>query len=117
MLVGAAAAPATAPVPLTLPRPAAADPTKPYEAPLYIDAKISRLRRRCARLEAYLSDQLQSLPLGAEPKPLPGAQELWDIDGMIEVLSEKRAALLESFPRRGPRAWKSSPHGCPLPSA
>jgi hypothetical protein len=63
---------------------------------LHIDARISRLRRRWARLEAYLEDQPPQA--GAA---LPGAQELRDIDGMLELLLEQRAALLEKLPTRG----------------
>lgn len=102
VLVGAAAAPAaSAADPLSVASPAAAHPTTPYKTLLYIDAKISRLRRRWARLDNYLSDQLQSLPLGSELQTLRGAEELRDIDGMIELLSEKRAALLETLPAKG----------------
>lgn len=102
VLVGAAAAPAAgAAAPLASAGYPAADPTKPYRTLLYIDAKISRLRRRWARLDAYLSDQLQGLPAGSDPTPLRGAQELRDIDGMIELLLEQRAALLEKLPTRG----------------
>jgi hypothetical protein len=68
---------------------------------LYIDAKISRLRRRWARLDAHLSSELRSSPAGSEPKPQRGAQELRDIEGMIELLLERRAALLEKLPARG----------------
>lgn len=101
VLVGAAATPAAgAAAPLVTASSGAADPAKPYKTLLYLDAKISRLRRRWARLDAYLSDQLQSLPAGG-PKPLRGAQELRDIDGMIEVLSERRAAVLETLPAKG----------------
>jgi hypothetical protein len=102
VLVGAAATPAvSAAAPLVTASPAPADPTKPYKTLLYLDAAISRLRRRWARLDAYLSDQLESLPAGAEPKPLRGAQELRDIDGMIELLLERRTALLEKLPSKG----------------
>lgn len=102
VLVGAAATPAAgAAAPLVTASPAAADPTKPYKTLLYLDARISRLRRRWARLDAYLSDQLQALPASAELEPLRGAQELRDIDGMIEVLSERRAAVLETLPAKG----------------
>ncbi len=102
VLVGAAATPAAgAAAPLVAASPAAADPAKRYKTLLYLDAKISRLRRRWARLDAYLSGQLQALPASAEPEPLRGAQELRDIDGMIEVLSERRAAVLETLPTKG----------------
>lgn len=102
VLVGAAAAPAVAAAaPLAGASPAATDPAKPYKTLLYIDAKISRLRRRWARLDAYLSEQLQSLPAGSEPTVLRGAQELRDIDGMIELQLERRAALLERLPTKG----------------
>ena len=102
VLVGAAAAPAAgAAAPLAIPSPAAADPTKPYKALLSVDAKISRLRRRWARLEAHLSDELRSSPAGSEPESLRGAQELRDIDGMIELLLERRAAWLEKLPTKG----------------
>lgn len=102
VLVGAAATPAAgAAVPLVTASPAGADPAKPYKTLLYLDAKISRLRRRWARLEACLSDQLEALPPSTPPAPLRGAQELRDIDGMIELLSERRAALLQTLPATG----------------
>lgn len=101
VLIGTAAAPAAGPAaPLVTASSGAADTAKRYKTLLYLDARISRLRRRWARLDAYLSDQLQSLPAGG-PKPLKGAQELRDIDGMIEVLSERRAAVLETLPANG----------------
>jgi hypothetical protein len=100
MLAGAAAAAAAPPAgAAALQGPTSAvpaDPTKPYRALLQIDARISRLRRRWARLEAYLEDQPPQA--GATPA---GAQELRDIDGMLEILLEQRAALLERLPARG----------------
>jgi hypothetical protein len=101
MLVGASVA-AAAPLASTTasrvaPAPVPADPTKPYKALLHIDGRISRLRRRWARLEAYLDDQPPPLP-GAEPV---GARELRDIEGMLALLMEQRAALLETLPAKG----------------
>lgn len=100
VLAGASAAAAASPVdgsPLKMPVGSARpDPTKPYRALLHLDARISRLRRRWARLEAYMEDQPS--PPGTAP---PGAQELRDIEGMLELLLEQRAALLETLPKRG----------------
>ncbi|MBJ7411257.1 MAG: helicase [Phenylobacterium sp.] len=100
VLVGgsaAAAAPAGGAAALQLPVGAApADPTKPYRALLHLDARISRLRRRWARLEAYRDGQPR------QPGTAPaGLRELRDIDGMLELLLEQRAALLEKLPTRG----------------
>lgn len=80
---------------------ASTDPAKPYKAWLYIDAKISRLRRRWARLEAYLSNETRAIRPSAGPNSLPRALELRDIDGMMDLLSERRAALFEALPVRG----------------
>ena len=100
MLVGgsaAAAAPfATSAAPVAA-APIAPDPTKPYRALLHLDARIARLRRRWARLEAYADSHPPPLP-GAEAV---GARELRDIDGMLELLMEQRAALLETLPAKG----------------
>ncbi|MBA4793353.1 MAG: helicase [Phenylobacterium sp.] len=100
LLAGASAAAAARPVgaaPLQLPAGSSSpDPTKPYRALLHLDARISRLRRRWARLEAYIEDQ------PSQPgRMLAGAQELRDIDGMLELLLEQRAALLEALPKQG----------------
>lgn len=92
----AAAPPAGAPAQQTPAGSASLDPTKPYRALLHLDARISRLRRRWARLETYIEDR-PSQP-GAAPA---GAQELRDIGGMLELLLEQRAALLETLPAHG----------------
>lgn len=75
---------------------------KPYERYLHIDARISRLQRRWGRLESYLADQHDWLRLTeAERRAVPGAQELRDIDGMLDLLFEEREKLLAELPVRG----------------
>jgi hypothetical protein len=75
---------------------------RPYERYLQIDARISRLQRRWGRLEAYLADQYDWLRL-SEPErgAVPGAQELRDIDGMLDLLFDEREKLLAELPARG----------------
>lgn len=75
---------------------------KPYERYLHIDARISRLQRRWGRLESYLADQHDWLRLSeAERGAVPGAQELRNIDGMLDLLFEQREKLLAELPVRG----------------
>lgn len=106
VLVGTSAA-ATAPtLPYAAGSPAEAltpaSAVKPYERYLQIDARISRLQRRWGRLESYLADQHDWLRLSkAEQQGIPGAQELRDIDGMLDLLVEEREKLLAELPVRG----------------
>ncbi|MBJ7410237.1 MAG: helicase [Phenylobacterium sp.] len=106
VLVGTSAA-ATAPtLPYAAGSPAEAltpdSGVKPYERYLQIDARISRLQRRWGRLESYLADQHDWLRLSeAERGAVPGAQELRDIDGMLDLLFEQREKLLAELPVRG----------------
>lgn len=80
----------------------AADSAKPYERYLQIDARISRLQRRWGRLESYLADQHDWLRLSEVERPaVPGAQELRDIDGMLDLLFGQREKLLSELPVRG----------------
>lgn len=69
---------------------------------LRIDAQIERLQTRWARLEAWLVREHRWCELSpAEQQALPWARELRDIDGCLEVLFEKREALLERLPVGG----------------
>ena len=66
---------------------------------LAIDAKIRRLQTRWAKLETWLAKEHDWFALSpAEQQALPSAQELRDIDGCLDVLFEKREALLETLP-------------------
>lgn len=69
---------------------------------LAIDAKIGRLQTRWAKLETWLAKEHGWFKLRpAEQQALPWAKELRDIDGCLDVLFEKRDALLESLPDSG----------------
>lgn len=69
---------------------------------LAIDTKIARLQTRWAKLESWLAREHNWFQLSsAEQQTLPGAQELRDIDGCLDVLFEKRDALLEFLPTSG----------------
>jgi len=69
---------------------------------LRLNAHIERLQARWARLEAWLVKEHSWGQLtSAERQALPGAQELRDIDGCLEVLFEKRDALLAAVPATG----------------
>jgi hypothetical protein len=69
---------------------------------LAIDSKIARLQTRWAKLESWLAREHNWFQLSAaEQQALPGAQELRDIDGCLDVLFEKREALLASLPNSG----------------
>lgn len=82
--------------------PAPHSGVKPYQRYLQINARISRLQRRWGRLESYLADQHDWLRLSeAERGAVPGAQELRDIDGMLDLLFEQRETLLAELPVRG----------------
>lgn len=79
-----------------------ASAVKPYERYLQIDARISRLQRRWGRLESYLADRHDWLRLSkAEQRAVPGAEELRDIDGMLDLMFEQREKLLAELPVRG----------------
>jgi len=105
VLVGTSAAAASTPTIGVASRPrttvAPVDGAQAYRRFLYIDGKISRLQR-WARLESYLVDHHNWCRLtDAEQRTLPAAQELRDIDGMLELLFEQREALLPKLPARG----------------
>jgi hypothetical protein len=69
---------------------------------LAIDKKIRRLQTRWAKLESWLAKEHDWFKLSpAEQQALPWAQELRDIDGYLDVLFEKREALLEHLPTYG----------------
>jgi hypothetical protein len=69
---------------------------------LSINAKIERLQSRWTRLESWLVREHSWFQLSAaEQQALPWAKELRDIDGCLDVLFEKREALLEQLPTSG----------------
>lgn len=69
---------------------------------LAIDAKIARLQKRWGDLESWLVKKHNWFKLSpAEQQALPWAKELHDIDGCLDVLFEKREALLEALPASG----------------
>lgn len=69
---------------------------------LAIDAKITRLQTRWAKLETWLAKKHGWLKLSpAEQQALPWAKELHDIDGCLDVLFEQREATLKSIPSSG----------------
>lgn len=69
---------------------------------LAIDAKIDRLQTRWAKLETWLAREHGWFELSpAERRALPWSRELRDIDGCLDVLFEKRDALLEGLPASG----------------
>jgi len=69
---------------------------------LRLNAHIERLQARWARLEAWLVKEHSWGQLtAAERQALPWAQELRDIDGCLDVLFEKRDALLAAMPATG----------------
>lgn len=91
----AVATPAIAPV-LESQRP------DPYKAWLHLTAKIERLQTRWAKLESWLAREHSWLQLShSEQQALPWAKELRDIDGCLDVLFERREALMERLPARG----------------
>lgn len=78
------------------------DGTRRCASWLAVNAKIERLQTRWAKLESWLAKNHDWLNLSpAEQQALPGAKELRDIDGCLDVLFEKREALLESLPTSG----------------
>lgn len=69
---------------------------------LALDTKIDRLQTRWAKLETWLAKDHGWFELSpAERQALPWAKELRDIDGCLDVLFEKRDALLEGLPASG----------------
>lgn len=75
---------------------------KPYETWLYLNGQIERLQTRWARLESWLVREHGWFQLSAfEQQALPWAKELRDIDGCLDLLFEKRGAVLETLPARG----------------
>jgi hypothetical protein len=69
---------------------------------LRLNAHIERLQTRWGRLEAWLVKEHSWLQLTvAERQALPWAQELDDIDGCLDLLFEKRDALLAAMPAAG----------------
>lgn len=111
LLAGASAVavPAAAPIagPATGLPPAAPELRSPtgghlVRSWLRIDAQIERLQTRWAKLEAWLVREHRWCELSpAEQQALPWVRELRDIDGCLEVLFEKREALLERLPVAG----------------
>lgn len=75
---------------------------------LAIDAKIGRLQTRWGDLESWLAKKHNWFKLSpAEQQALPWAKELHDIDGCLDVLFEKREALLETLPGSGSASLES----------
>lgn len=75
---------------------------------LAIDARIARLQARWGRLESWLAKNHNWFNVGpAERQALPWAKELHDIDGCLDVLFEKREALLETLPDSGAASVES----------
>lgn len=69
---------------------------------LHLDTKIRRLHDRWRKLESWLARNHGWLRLSeAEQQALPWSKELQDIDGCLNVLYEKRDALLGSVPAVG----------------
>jgi hypothetical protein len=69
---------------------------------LSVEAKIRRLLDRWAKLEHWLGQNHNWFQLSEEERQaLPWSKELRDIDGCLDVLFEKRDALLESLPTVG----------------
>jgi len=69
---------------------------------LAVNARIERLQTRWAKLESWLAKEHGWFQLSpAEQQALPWAKELRGIDGCLDVLFEKREALLEALPTYG----------------
>lgn len=99
---GAAKPAAPAAIPSAVARAASDEGTRRFANWLAIDAKIDRLQTRWAKLEAWLAREHGWFKLSpVERQALPWAKELRDIDGCLDVLFEKRDALLESLPASG----------------
>ena len=66
---------------------------------LALDRKVERYQDRWAQLEGYLVREHAWFRLSPDDRRAhPGGRELRDIDGAIDVLREKRDALLEALP-------------------
>lgn len=99
---GAAKPAAPAAIPSAVARAASDEGTRRCANWLAIDAKIDRLQTRWAKLETWLAREHGWFKLSpAERQALPWAKELRDIDGCLDVLFEKRDALLEGLPASG----------------
>src|SRR5579864_4131057 len=97
-----AARPASAPAVVAIPSAATDDGTRRCANWLAIDAKIARLQRRWGDLESWLAKEHNWFKISpAEQQALPWAKELHDIDGCLDVLFEKREALLETLAAAG----------------
>src|SRR5689334_18084782 len=97
-LFAAAKPSVAATIPPAVPLAASDEGTRRCASWLAINAKIERLQTRWAKLEAWLAKTHDWFNLSpAEQQALPGAKELRDIDGCLDVLFEKRDALLESL--------------------
>ncbi|WP_423351676.1 hypothetical protein [Phenylobacterium sp. VNQ135] len=69
---------------------------------LAVNARIERLQTRWAKLESWLAKKHRWFELSpSEQQALPWAKELRDIDGCLDLLFEKREALLEVLPTSG----------------
>jgi len=101
------AVPTTA-IPSTAARVASDEGTRRCANWLAIDAKIARLQTRWGDLESWLAKKHNWFNLSsAEQHALPSAKELRDIDGCLDVLFEKREALLETLPGTGAASMPS----------
>lgn len=99
---GAAKAAAPAAIPSAVALAASDEGTRRCANWLAIDAKIDRLQTRWAKLETWLAREHGWFKLSpTERQALPWAKELRDIDGCLDVLFEKRDALLEGLPASG----------------
>ena len=99
---GAAKPAALAAIPSAVAQAASDEGTRRCANWLAIDAKIDRLQTRWAKLETWLAREHGWFKLSpAERQALPWANELRDIDGCLDVLFEKRDALLEGLPASG----------------
>ena len=108
LLAGASAAAVPVAAPIAGPAAGLPPPTPELRSPtdghlvrswLGIDTQIERLQTRWAKLEAWLVREHRWCELSpAEQQALPWARELRDIDGCLEVLFERREALLGRLP-------------------
>ena len=86
----------------TIAAAANSDGATPYESWLYLTAKIERLQTRWAKLESWLVREHGWFQLSpAEQQALPWAKELRDIDGCLDLMFEKREAVLATLPTHG----------------
>ena len=97
--VFAAACPPVAPVAPAAAVDAAGDGLRRLKQWLAFDRRIERYHERWAQLEGYLVREQAWFRLSPDDRRAhPGGRELRDIDGAINVLREKRDALLEALP-------------------